>query len=253
MVTVSENNYFIVDFKPDQAIEIYSAFPLLTCFAFIIYYRTSKGEAGGVIYHAKSGYPDRFREIQSLLAGSTFTHALIAIPDEYENGLDITKRLVREGVTKLKTFFGVEPENVMVREKVNFYSMDNSGQHGFAIIETRQGRISTELIMEQRRFLTELTAEIKSREFTILNWLGCKVRGLPDGVKEISKLLSVWQSNTQDANVVAECYQSVLKELQSCLDKKSADRQPGTYDFYFEWLDRSLSLKQVGLQKYIKY
>jgi sugar diacid utilization regulator len=131
--------------------------------------------------------------------------------------------------------------------------MDNSGQHGFAIIETRQGRISTELIMEQRRFLTELTAEIKSREFTILNWLGCKVRGLPDGVKEISKLLSVWQSNTQDANVVAECYQSVLKELQSCLDKKSADRQPGTYDFYFEWLDRSLSLKQVGLQKYIKY
>lgn len=252
-VSVSENYYSIVDFNPDDPVRIYTANPLLTCFAFVVFYRSNDGQEGAFIYHAKSGMPDKFREIHDQLSDCTFTKAAIAIPDDYLDGLPITKQLVRHGLAELKTVFNVDAKDVTIRERTNIYSIDNTGQHGVAIIDTSLGRFSLEAITARQEFLTELATALNDHQFIITNWLGCKVSGKPDGVKQISNLLSKWQNGVKCAENVAICYQAVLQELQNRLKENSADRTLETRLFYFSWLERAVDLKNVGLRKFLKY
>lgn len=234
---IRQNQYKVIQFDPAAEGQVYSAMPLITCFAYTIFFQSGQDEKGAVLYHVGSGDPTPLKQGFKELNGVTYTHAVIAVPDQLSEKM--TRQLIDEGKRILASTYNIPSKQVVVVEEAACYQVNTAGQHGIGI---EKPSIKSKVEADKVTFLENLNMALRTREFIVENWLGEKVTGTPDGVKALKCLLENWEQDKTDAAKVVDIYGKVIEELYQRVSTPSSSRDKRTAAFYQECYDKMIEM-----------
>lgn len=135
---ILEDMYEFITIEREKDVQLFCITPLITCFAFILFYKTRDSKEHAILYHAKSGYPDRLAEIYKVIAPqfSYLTKVIIATPHAIEEGntaelIDLGKKEVRYVFNDYKNS---ESAYETVEESVCYF-VNTAGEHGISALK----------------------------------------------------------------------------------------------------------------------
>lgn len=184
---IAEDKFCIFPISTEGEYNKYRASPLYTCFAYLIYYQTKANEINAILYHAKSGIPERLSEIFSEIKENyqSIKEVIIATPKPltYAN----TNVILEKGKLLLQDAFGKKIEDIPITivEDTFLFDADTRGNHGVMIPDPNFTAHRQMVIT----YLQYLKQDIGQTNFTRYNLFSIEVEGKPTGVKALEECL----------------------------------------------------------------
>ncbi len=135
LILIPEDKFVIFKIDPNEEYQQYLASPLLTCFAYLIYYQTQQDNTKAVLYHAKSGEPKRLPAIVANIESEykSLNKIIIAIPhsENYAN----TSSILDNAKQSLANIFmtSIDNLNISIVESAAIYMADTYGNHNISL------------------------------------------------------------------------------------------------------------------------
>lgn len=229
---ISEGFYEIISIDENKMYEQYSAQPLLTCFAYLLFYQTNQNERKAILYHSLSGLPKQMNEIINLIKKDfkSLDQVVIAISGSISNPtiknlVEKAKEIINSSLTNIDNL------NLTIIENAACYRVDSLGNHGVIILPNKNDS-EPEINMELFNYLKNLQLELTTTRFTVKNWLNNEVTGTPKGVKALINHLEKLDNVKRDPKLLDLIYLNVFNEFQLIKSRKSDDRTDSTKNFY---------------------
>lgn len=131
---VKENEIVILTIDPEEERDAYQTTPLITCFAYVLLYRTHNNENKIVLAHALAGDPSLIDHVANMIKNECekVTEVAVGIPDTRMSPYDLAFKFLQTAKEKLDEHFAFT-DKLKVELCMPLYRIDNYGNYGLQL------------------------------------------------------------------------------------------------------------------------